>query len=98
MASVKADDSRNRRNWRTTARRLMLNLSKALMALQFLHRENFVKWQDDVSDLSPAKVGDHMPNMSSAASFLPNHGANVRVRSQCVALGCAYCRCTHWHS
>ena len=37
-------------------RRLMLNLSKALMTLQFLHRENFVKWQDDLSDLSPAKV------------------------------------------
>ena len=37
-------------------RRLMLNLSKALMVVQFLHRENFVKWQDDVSDLSPAKV------------------------------------------
>ncbi len=40
-----------------TVCRLLLNLSKALMAIQFLHRENFVKWQDDVSDLSPAKVG-----------------------------------------
>ena len=47
-------------------RRLMLNLSKALMALQFLHRENFVKWQDDLGEVSTAKVGPRDESLHGA--------------------------------
>ena len=51
-------------------RRLLLNLSKAMLELSLLTRDYFVKWQDD-KESSQVKVRIFVPNVAHTwASFL----------------------------